>query len=507
MKKKSKIFLGFVVIFIVLVVAIIGGNRFIENKIENALKENLGNAEFNYDKLNASLLGQSASLGSPVYKKDGMQISAEEIELDGIDIFAYLNNRRIEISTLKLTKPEVAIYTEAESQKKQKSSDNGNTKDLEILVKSVQIVDGNLKMAKNDSVKEQLFARIPSLNISNVSVDQRSLKNGLPFDYEHLEVTSDSLFFNLNDHHDMYVSNMEMDGNSLIFDKIKFTPLYDKQDFQQHIPYEKDRFDLSLERLAFNSFNWNFENDSLSLESGNTVITNGDIKIYRDKQVKDDTRQKPLYSKMIRELPFKLKLDTIRVENLAIEYEELVKQNRGPGKITFKNLNASIFNLSNVNMNSEDFLRTDIDVETKFMGEANLKVNWNFDISNKADVFAISGQMDRISSEGINQFMEPALNVKAEGGINDMRFNFNGDNQKSTGDMKLVYKDFKVEVLKEDGEEKNNLLSTLANLIVNNNASSEEKEQEDIKTERTQTKSFWNYLWKNIRNGALKSFL
>jgi hypothetical protein len=115
--------------------------------------------------------------------------------------------------------------------------------------------------------------------------------------------------------------------------------------------------------------------------------------------------------------------------------------------------------------------------------------------------------MDRISSEGINQFMEPALNIKAEGGIRDMRFNFAGNSQSSTGDMKLIYTNFKVEVLQKDGEEKNKFLSALANLIVNNDAASEEKEQKNIKTKRTQTKSFWNYLWKNVRNGALKSFL
>jgi hypothetical protein len=505
LKKRSKIILGFVVILLVLAAAIVAGNMFIENKMETALKENLKKAEFNYENLNASLLGRSASISSPVYKKGGMQISAEEIKLDGIDIFEYLSNKKIKISTLKLTNPEVAIYTEAK--KEQDSSKDENSKKIDLLIKSVEIIDGNFKMAKNDSVKEQLFTRIPSLNLKELSVDQESLKNGLPFNYEQLQMTSDSLFFNLNDQHDMYVAHIEMDESSLTFSQINFKPLYGKQEFQQHIPYEKDRFDLSLEELALKSFTWSFENDSLSLESENTRIANGDIKIYRDKQVKDDTRQKPMYSKMIRELPFKLKLDTIRVENLAIQYEELVKPKRGPGKITFKNLNASIYNLSNVGMEAEDFRQTDIDVQTHFMGEAKLNVNWNFDISNKADVFAISGHMDRISSEGINQFMEPALNIKAEGGIRDMRFNFAGNSQSSTGDMKLIYTNFKVEVLQKDGEEKNKFLSALANLIVNNDAASEEKEQKNIKTKRTQTKSFWNYLWKNVRNGALKSFL
>uniref|UniRef100_UPI0030D9B1C5 hypothetical protein n=1 Tax=uncultured Salegentibacter sp. TaxID=259320 RepID=UPI0030D9B1C5 len=292
MKKKSKLFLSFIVILIVLAIAIIGGNIFIENKMETALEENLKKAEFKYEDLNASLLGRSASISNPVYNKNGMQINAEEIKIDGIDILEYINNKNIEINTLKFTKPEVTIYTEAEKEKD--TSEKGNSAEIDLLIKSVEVVDGNFKMAKNDSVKKQLFANIPSLNLKQVSVNRESLKSALPFNYEDLEMISDSLFFNLNDLHDMYVEKMEMNENSLIFSNIEMKPLYDKQEFQKHIPYEKDRFNLILGELTLESFNWSFKNDSLSLESSATAITNGDIKIYRDKQVKDDPRQKPM---------------------------------------------------------------------------------------------------------------------------------------------------------------------------------------------------------------------
>jgi len=505
LKKGSKIILGFIVVLVVIATAVIGGNIFIENKLKTALRKNLKGAEFNYEEVNASLLGRSASLSKSLYKKAGIQITAEEIEIDGIDILEYLSNKKIVISTLKITKPEVTIYSEA--QKEKDSSKNGDSAKLDLLIESIEVADGSFEITKSDSVKEQLFASIPTLTLKDLRVDQKTLKNGLPFNYEQLQMTSDSLFFNLDDQHDLYVEKIQMDGSSLDIKEIVIRPLYGKQEFQQHIPYEKDRFDLNIEELALNSFSWNLKNNALSLISENIEIVNGDLKIYRDKRVKDDTRTKPMYSKMIRELPVKLKLDTIEVKNLAIQYEELVKAKRGAGKVTFENLNASIYNVTNMGIAKKDFTRTDIDVQTQFMGEAKLNVNWNFDISNKADAFTISGQMDRISSEGINEFMEPALNIRAEGGIRDMRFNFAGNNQSSTGDMKLIYDNFKVEVLQDEEEEKNKVLSALANLIVNNEATSAEKEQKNINTQRTQTKSFWNYLWKNIRNGALKSFL
>jgi hypothetical protein len=504
LKKGSKIFFGFIGILIVLILAILGGNMFIENKLVDAIDGNFEKTEFKYNSLNANILSKSASILKPVYHKNGLKISAEIINLDGIDILEYLSNKKLEISNLKVTQPKVIIYTGAE--KKNDSSENGTSK-MDLLIKSLEISNGSLKITKSDSVKFQFFAQVPSLKLEKVSINQKSIKNGLPFNYKDLQLRSDSLILNLNKQHDLSVNQVIMQGDSLKFSEINIRPLYSKQEFQKHIPYEKDRFDISLNELVFKSFNWNFLNDSLKIVSDNTWFKGGDISIYRDKRVKDDPRRKPMYSKMIRELPFKIKLDTVKVQDFSIQYEELVKPQRGVGKVTFKNLNATIYNLTNVGLDTENFPRTDIDVRTQFMGEASLNVDWSFDISNKAEAFRISGQMDRISNEGINQFLKPALNVKAEGGIRDMRFNFSGNQEMAIGDMKLVYHNFKVEVLKEDGEQKNEFLSAIANLLINNNVTSGEKEQENIKTQRDPKKSFWNYLWKNIRNGALKSFL
>ncbi|MBI6117136.1 AsmA family protein [Salegentibacter maritimus] len=507
MKKRFKIVLGVSSVLLMFLAIIIGGNLFIEHKIKTLLEESLKKATFNYKDLNASMLSRSVSLNKAVYRDEEVIITAREVRIEGVDILEYLSNKNVEVTSLEIIKPEVTIFTDAISGKEEDSLEEGRSVKQQLLIKSLKIVDGSFKMTKENSLKEQFFSRITSLEMSGVSVDRKSLKTGLPFDYESLQLVSDSLFFNLNEEHDLFVEKIEMQGDSLNFGKLRIKPLYSKQEFQQQIPYEKDRFNLILNEFTFHSFNWNLKNDSLSLLSDKLVIEDSDIKIYRDKRIEDDTRRKPMYSKMIRELPFKLKLDTVKVRNLNVEYEELVSAKRGAGKVSFKNLDGSIYNITNMGMDANDFPETVIDVKTQFMGEANLTVNWNFDISSAVDAFAISGQLDNISSEGINKFLQPALNVKAQGGINNMRFNFAGDNKSATGDMKLIYNDFKVEVLREDGKEKNKLLSALANLIVNNKATSAEKEQRDIKTQRDQTRSFWNYLWKNIRNGALKSFI
>ena len=99
------------------------------------------------------------------------------------------------------------------------------------------------------------------------------------------------------------------------------------------------------------------------------------------------------------------------------------------------------------------------------------------------------------------------MNVEAKGEILEMYFNFYGNGTKAAGDMRLAYKNFKVEVLRKDGERKNKFVSALANLIVKKKALNEEANYKDISYTRDKTKSFWNYVWNLVKNGALKAFL
>ena len=107
----------------------------------------------------------------------------------------------------------------------------------------------------------------------------------------------------------------------------------------------------------------------------------------------------------------------------------------------------------------------------------------------------------------MNSFLRPTMNVEVEGIIKDLQYDFRGNGYNASGNMKLEYEDFKLIVLQSDGTEKNNFLSGIANIFINNDGSSETLDHKELLVERDRTKSFWNYLWLCIREGALKSFI
>ena len=305
----------------------------------------------------------------------------------------------------------------------------------------------------------------------------------------------------------MHAGNFSMNGDNVLIRDFKILPKYSKAGHQKTISVEKDRYDLKIDSIQMNNFRWSVQNDSLKIQNSFTGIHSVNFQIYRDKLQPDDDTFKPLYSRMIRQLPILLQLDSVKVSNTYIQYEENIHPDREAGMVEFSNLNGSIKNITNINMNSEDFPRTIIDVNASFMKTAPLTVHWEFDISNKSDRFQINGEMGRLPAEQMNKFLKPAMNVEATGEILNMYFNFYGNNTQGSGDMRLEYKDFKVEVLRKDGKRKNKIISALANLIVKNKALNDKANYKEISFTRDKTKSFWNYFWNLIKNGALKAFL
>src|SRR5690625_7930490 len=90
----------------------------------------------------------------------------------------------------------------------------------------------------------------------------------------------------------------------------------------------------------------------------------------------------------------------------------------------------------------------------------------------------------------MNSFLRPAFHVSVQGAIEELQFDFTGNDQMAVGDMRMMYDELKIEWLKEDGRQKNKVLSAVANLFLKNKMSGP-AEKEDIDVERVRTKSFW----------------
>ncbi len=507
MKRSTKFAVSVLIGIGILAVALLFLNNFLEGKIKNALEKNLDQVNASYEKVDVKLLNRKAEVINAFVQLRDKTFKVDTILLNDIGLWDYITDKDIIVEELKISSPVVKVY-KSSGKKQDSAKQEGSSKfNNKILVKNVKVNKGSFRIFEDDTSKHKLFALLNDLNLENVRINSESLKEAVPFEYELGLLDIDTIFFNLDEQHEMHVGNFSIDEDKVLIRDFSILPKYSKEGHQKTIEVEKDRYDLKIDSVQMNNFSWSVQNDSLKIQNSFTGIHSVNFQIYRDKLLPDDETFKPLYSRMIRNLPILLELDSIKVSNMYIKYEENIHADREAGVVEFSNLNGSIKNITNINMNREDFPKTLIDVNADFMKTAPLKVDWEFDISNKSDRFHINGEMGRLAAEQMNKFLRPAMNVEASGEILNMYFNFYGNNTQGSGDMRLEYKDFKVEVLRKDGKRKNKIISALANLIVKNKALNEKANYKEISFTRDKTKSFWNYFWNLIKNGALKAFL
>ena len=506
MKKKYKILLFAFIGLIVLLGVVFFANNFVKQKIKEGIEKELVNSNVEYEDITVDLIEGSSFILNPNLKLGSTTISSEEIRAIDLDYKEYFSSKKIVFDRIVFKKPEILIIKSDTLNNPKKENSKKEFKE-DIKIRHLVIEEGYLKISENDTINDGLYVSLKNMDIYDLHITEESLKNKIPFKFSEVSINSDSLFYSLNSEHDLQAKKLKLKKGALNISDLRIVPKYSKAEFDERQKVEDDRFELNIPQIKMKDFAWGFNGDKLQLESAETSFENAEFHIYRNKLLPDDNSIKPLYSQKLRELGTKLKFDKIQMTNASLFYEEKSVAGKPPGKVMFSETDVTIENVSNLNMESEDFPLTTINAKANFMGESKLNFNMQFDIRDPEDKFKFSGNLAGISAAAMNSFLKPALNIEVEGRISSMFFNFFGNDDRALGDTRLQYHDFKVEILKKDGIRKNKILSGLANLILKNNVANKKIDQKNISATRDKTKSFWNFLWLCIRNGALKSFL
>lgn len=472
---------------------------FVNQKIKNTIEEELKDFT-TYENLKVHSLGRTIWLENLKLNLKDVEVFAEKVTVDGFSLPGYLFEDRVKIKKVFLEQPEI-IFSKAKTDTL--TSETKKSFKQTISIGSFEIFNGNLKLTEDGS-SEKLFLDLKTFMLENISIDEKSIAQKIPFRFESFEVVSDSIQLDLDPQHYLTVESSRIKNGEISSKSLKIIPKYDKVEFQRQISKEKDRYELDIEHINFDALSWGFEGDTLQLNNPVLTIDGANLQVYRNKLLPDDERIKPLYSATLRNLPVKVDFKEIQVKNSSIVYEEKIRKSTPPAKVSFYELHASITNVRNTRMKATDFPKTRINANALFMNETYLEVDWDFDIRNTRDEFQISGNFKSLSHTGINSFLVPAMQIEARGGIDYLAFNFGGNNDRAIGDMQLKYEDFKINILRE-GKKVNKFFSAIANFFMSNDAVNEDISRENLTITRNKIKSFWNFLWLCIREGAIDS--
>ncbi|RZJ36416.1 MAG: hypothetical protein EOO51_01390 [Flavobacterium sp.] len=518
MKLMRKFLYVLVALIVVVVLLNVGLNFWIERQLPRIIRQN-NESPYNitYDKLEFSLPDRSIdATGIVVVPKNSLDIKKNQpgiyakvpsLHVSDFGIWDIVFRSKLRARSITIESPEATIFKGkvADDHKKSFGGEIAEPFSKIVYVSKVNINRGNVRMA---TVNNTTLLKVKNLNLSvdGILMTDETLARKIPISYASYSMRSDSLFYRINRFYQVSGDHFFATDSSLALANIRLIPTYSRKGFASVIPVEKDLYTVSIKNMIVSKLNWGYRKNLLFVHGNKLLLDGIDANVYRAKMPKDDMRERKLFSRMLRELDFDLKLDTLHIRNSAIAYEEEKDFDNGAGKVLFTHFNAWARHVSS-GLGRKKMPDVQIHVNCRFMDVSPMKTDWSFNVLDRNDRFHIKGSILHFPAERLAPFTKPYSNTIVEGDLDEVYFDFFGDSNKSRGKFGINYDDLKVKIYKKnDRKKKNKLLSAIVNLFVKNDSKDRVKVT-DIDVDRIKNKSFFNLLWLSARDGLKKILL
>lgn len=518
MKRYRIAIISILSIIIVIVIANIGLNLWISKKLPGIINnENDSAYHIVYRDLDVSLLQRSIFATDivlvPKNAKDskvtlpGFYAKVPSVQIKNFHVIDLIFTNKIKANAIIITSPEVILYQG--TQKDTTDKRDMRSKVVEplnklILVSEVSMLDGDFKMMKVDHKKPTLHLSNVSFSVDGIAINDDILEQKIPVNFGKYNIKFDSLYYKPNAVYELKTGKLNTINHELQVENISYLPIMSRQQFVQSLATEKDLFTLKAKNLKIDSLQWGYKSDDFFFEAKQLEIIEPAANIYRAKMPADDLTKKPLYSQLLREIPFFLKIEKLKIRHGTVEYEEEKTAETGAGLLSFNGFNMTVNNVYSGFKQSKlpDVL---IDVNCRFMNTSSMNVKWSFNVLDKSEAFKIRGSILKLPAQKLSPFIKPYMNVTADGMLDKVYFNYAGNDNMARGDFALEYEDLKVNVLQKDRKKKNKIVSAIANIFVKKDTKERIKET-TVEVNRIQEKSFFNLLWRTTADG-LKQLL
>lgn len=517
MKWHKKILIGIAVILLLVVALNIGLNFWIARQLPHIINEqNDSPYLITYKDLNISLLSQTLKATEIIVVpkssldikagKPGIYANIESLEVNRFKIWDLVFSNKIVAKNLIVEKPQVTLLQkDGKAIKNSKSIRSEVVKPFSkiIYVSDVYLNHAEVKITEIKNNKPILNASNLSLKLEGIFINEETLEKKIPFTYQTYSIDCDSLYYRANAFYHLETGKIATTNNGLKIAAFKMVPEYSRKAFVKAIPTEKDIYAISATDISVHDMVWGFKNEAFYFNTRSIVLDDVNANIYRNKLPKDDLTKKELYNKLLRDIPFEMKVDTLQLKNSKLVYEEEKDFELGAGKLIFSKFNLTATGIAS-GFKQTKLPPVKIKVKCQFMDSAPMHVNWTFNILDQSDGFNIKGHIYNFPAERLIPFTKPYINAEVKGDLDEVYFNFTGNDNHAKGDFAINYDHLKVSIYKKnDRKKKNKLLTAVANLFVKKDTKDKVKSAE-IAVDRIQEKSFYNYLWRSIAEGLKK---
>ncbi|WP_028982462.1 hypothetical protein [Sporocytophaga myxococcoides] len=427
--------------------------------------------------------------------------SANHISVKGFNLRAFFDEGRVKLKEIVIKDPKTDFQTviKKETTKKKRPAFANFNKFIKALdIDRIAIENGSFShtaITAGDSVVHK--SKSYALNINGISA---TIDNLLPDvaqisgefrDYE-LKLVKEKLILKTD------LCSVSSQTSSAVLKKFRIS---------QYKPHSQKEnvFNTFIKEIRINQFDIKRTLYKSEIVAGKVLMNSMNMNVF----FKEGKGLKPDYAKlmpneMARAIPFYFRIDKVIFDNGQITFME--KKN-ATVLFTLNNTIASIFNLTN-----DPKIMTD-KTPARLIGTTILqkqgKLHFNISVPLMSPKFDCKyyGRMGPMSAIAFNNVFT-YTNMQAEQGqVDSASFNVGILNGVANGNLKLVYHDFKIKALDEEGETKR-IKSLISNFIIkdgNPNNNKNEPEVVEVQATREPDDSVFSLLWRPLKKGIIRT--
>lgn len=273
-----------------------------------------------------------------------------------------------------------------------------------------------------------------------------------------------SSFHRLNWH------NFSFQKNYFTADSIVLKPLQSLDDYKIKRAFPQDYLTINSGALIGGPFDLQkLGNDSV-FAVRNLDVQNMNLFTFKDKRHESaNPISKLLPVAQIINIPAKLSIDSLKLNNMLAEYWEINSKTHQLGLVPVSNINGLITNIKNYNIEEDDSLNIFVSGDIVHKLHTTLSVRQSY--KDTSGAFLMKLRTGPVSLPEFNTVLVPLEAIKVlKGHLDSLSVEASGNNDYSLGRMRMYYKNLKFSVLdKKDLKNQmvsNRLFSWLANSFV-----------------------------------------
>ena len=412
-------------------------DRKIKNELqEEVLKQTKGEYEVKIDKLSINILNQSIYISdfllNPVQDINPgapkFFASASKINFSHFKLLSFLFRKDLTISGMELVNPLGGFYRSSETYARLHKDSTSKFSIYSLFSKhfhslriiKTEISNADLKLYDNyrDTVPS-IVSKNTELKISNLCINKNSEEAGRLFLADKFGLVMNRFSYSTKDGlYSFLVKQLTASyiDSTLLLDSLQVVPNYSKEKFSDKAGKQTDRVKISASKVNFSKMDVALFFESNWFIAGELKIDSFNISVYRDLNDKRRVVKPKTLQQILKSIPIYTAIDSIKIKDADISYEEVALGASKPGRVTFNAVNAIVTGFTSDSTLFSKYSTLQMNATCKFMNKGSLEAHYSFPLNTDKMVFDCSGELRTMPLQAMNPMTEPNSNVSIKDG-------------------------------------------------------------------------------------------